>query len=149
MAARELEKVGVPVDVLVTIDATRPPKVPGNVRVCYNYYQPSVFDGTGILRGIPLETEPNFNGEIHQFNVREDRKDLLEWDTNHVNIDKNSKIHADIIAKIMPVCIPREQWVATRTPMLAGATTRPNVAPAAVPGRPQLGAALPSNNGRP
>jgi len=144
LAARALDKVGVPVDVLVTIDATRPTKVPGNVRVCYNYYQPSVFDGTGILRGIPIETEPEFKGEMHQFNVREDRKDLLEWDTNHVNIDKNSKIHADIIAKIMPVCIPRDQWVATRTPVLAGATTRP-VTPASTARRPQLGAAIPSN----
>ena len=146
LAARALDKVGVPVDVLVTIDATRPTKVPGNVRVCYNYYQPSILDGTGILRGIPLETEPEFHGEMHQFNVREDRKDLLEWDTNHVNIDKNSKIHADIIAKIMPVCIPRDQWVATRTPVLAGATTRPNTTPAS--GRQQLGAAMP-NSGTP
>jgi hypothetical protein len=130
MAARELEKVGVPVDILVTIDATRPPKVPGNVKVCYNYYQPSVFDGTGILRGIPLETEPNFTGKLYNMNVRGEYKNLLEWDTNHVNIDKNNKIHADVLAKLMPVCMPREQWVASHTPVLAGSTTTRPAAPA-------------------
>jgi hypothetical protein len=108
--------------------------VPGNVKVCYNYYQPSVFDGTGILRGIPLETEPNFTGKLYNMNVRGEYKNLLEWDTNHVNIDKNNKIHADVIAKLTPVCIPREQWVATHTPVLAGSTTtRP--APAVTPAR--------------
>lgn len=130
MAARELDKVGVPVDMLITIDATQPPKVPKNVKVVYNYYQPSVFDGTGILRGIPLETEPGFVGELHNMNVRKEYSHLLEWDTNHVNIDKNNKVHADVIAKMMQVCIPREQWVAKHGrgngPILASSTTRPS-----------------------
>jgi hypothetical protein len=124
--ARELDKVNVDVDLLICIDATRPPKVPKNVRVCYNYYQPSVFDGTGILRGIALETEPGFHGQLHNMNVRAEYQHLLEWDTNHVNIDKNTKIHADVIAKMYPVCVPRQQWVASRTPVLAGSTTRPS-----------------------
>jgi hypothetical protein len=135
MAARELDKVGVPVDMLVTIDATQPPKVPKNVKVCYNYYQPSIFDGLGILRGIPLETEPGFNGKLYNMNVRTEYKELLEWDTNHVNIDKNTKIHADIIAKMMAICPPRQEWVAARAPSLAGAriepATRPSNAPSA------------------
>jgi hypothetical protein len=125
--ARDLDAVGVDVDLLICIDATRPPKVPKNVKVCYNYYQPSVFDGTGILRGIALETDPGFRGQIHNMNVRDEYKHLLEWDTNHVNIDKNTKIHADVIAKMMPVCLPRAQWAAMHgAPMLAGSTTRPS-----------------------
>ncbi|HVT88646.1 MAG TPA: hypothetical protein VHD56_07340 [Tepidisphaeraceae bacterium] len=112
MIARELDKVNVPVDLLITLDATRPPKVPKNVKLCYNYYQPSIFDGTGILRGIPLETEPDFHGRLVNMNVRAEYKDLLEWDTNHVNIDKNSKIHKDIIAKLHTVLPTRQQWAA-------------------------------------
>jgi hypothetical protein len=124
--ARDLDKVGVEVDMLICIDPTRPPKVPKNVKICYNYYQPSVFDGTGILRGIALETEPGFHGQMLNMNVRGEYQHLLEWDTNHVNIDKNTKIHADVIAKMMPLCIPRAQWAAIHgTPVLAGSTTRP------------------------
>jgi hypothetical protein len=125
LAARALDEVGVEVDLLVTIDATRPPKVPKNVKVCYNYYQPSLFDGTGILRGVPLKTEPGFKGELHNMNVRKEYKHLMEWDTNHVNIDKNTKIHKDVIQRLLPVCPPREEWAAARAPVLAGATTRP------------------------
>lgn len=125
MFSRELQKVGVDVDVLITIDATQPPKVPGNVKVCYNYYQPSVFDGTGILRGIPLETEPDFHGKLYNMNVRGEYKQLLEWDTNHVNIDKNSKIHDDIIARVLQVCPTREQWVAAHHAIVVSPTSMP------------------------
>ncbi len=110
--SKMLEAQNIPVDLLVTIDATRPPLVPGNVKVCYNYYQPSVFDGTGILRGVPLELEPGAKTTLYNYNIRGERKDLLEWDTNHVNIDKNTKIHADAIVHIKEVCPPRAEWVA-------------------------------------
>lgn len=127
IVARALDEVNVPVDMLITIDATRPPKVPKNVKVCYNYYQPSIFDGTGILRGIPLETDPGFTGKLYNMNVRAEYKNLLEWDTNHVNIDKNKKIHADIIEKMKQICIPRAQWVAMKQrSALASSTTQPS-----------------------
>ncbi|MCS7040674.1 MAG: hypothetical protein NZP34_13800, partial [Caldilineales bacterium] len=126
MVARELDKVGVEVDMLITLDPTRPPLVPKNVKVVYNYYQPSIWDGTGILRGIPLTAEPGFRGQLHNMNVRAEYKHLLEWDTNHVNIDKNSKIHADAIARILAICPPREQWTRSRaSSYTAGPTTRP------------------------
>jgi hypothetical protein len=110
--SKMLEAENIPVDMLITIDPTRPPLVPGNVKVCYNYYQPSMFDGTGILRGIPLTLEPGAKTVLYNYNIRAERKDLLEWDTNHVNIDKNSKIHADAIAHILTVCPTRGEWVA-------------------------------------
>ena len=146
-AARELDKAGVQVDVLVTIDATRPPNLPKNVKVCYNYYQPSIFDGTGILRGIPLTPDPDFHGQLYNMNVRAEYKDLLEWDTNHVNIDKNTKIHADVISKLLPVCPPRPEWAAAHMPILAGSTTRPamHIAPPTAANTnqpPQLGDAV-------
>lgn len=124
MCARELEKVGVEVDMLITLDPTRPPQVPKNVKVVYNYYQPSIWDGTGILRGIALTADPGFKGKLYNMNVRTDYKHLLEWDTNHVNIDKNQKIHADAIQKMLTICPPRDQWVKSRG-MVASSTTRP------------------------
>lgn len=134
--ARVLEKEGVQVDAMVTLDPTRPPKLPGNVKVCYNYYQPSIFDGTGILRGIALEQEPGAAGTLYNFNIRQERKDLLEWDTNHVNVDKNTKIHKEVIARLLAEhCPPREQWVAARTGRSDGA------AAAGTPGAPGTSAA--------
>src|SRR4051794_3720171 len=56
--ARRLDTEKIPVDLLITVDATRPDLVPGNVKVCYNYYQPSVFDWTSMVRGVPLELAP-------------------------------------------------------------------------------------------
>jgi hypothetical protein len=128
MISRELQKAGVEVDMLITLDCTRPDpaSVPGNVKIAYNYYQPSIWDGTGILRGIPLTTDPDFKGKFVNMNVRKEYKNLLEWDTNHVNIDKNKKIHADVIAKIHEICPPRPQWVAARQARLASATTQPS-----------------------
>ena len=124
--SKMLEKENIPVDLLITVDATRPPQVPGNVKLCYNYYQPSIFDGTGILRGVPLELEPGAKTVLYNYNIRGERKDLLEWDTNHVNIDKNTKIHADIVAHVKEICPTRAQWVA----MHGGAT---NIAATPVP----------------
>ncbi len=110
--SKMLEKEGIPVDLLITVDPTEPPPVPGNVKLCYNYYQPSLFDGTGILRGIPLVLEPGAQTKLYNLNIRAERKDLLEWDTNHVNIDKNTKIHAEVVAHVLEVCPTREAWVA-------------------------------------
>jgi hypothetical protein len=135
--SKMLEQENIPVDMLITIDPTNPPKVPGNVKICYNYYQPSLFDSTGMLRGIPLELEPGAKTTLYNYNIRGERKDLLEWDTNHVNIDKNTKIHADAIAHILTVCPTRAEWVAmhggasfakTPVPVKSNApTTQPGV----------------------
>jgi hypothetical protein len=122
--------------------------VPGNVKVVYNYYQPSIFDGTGILRGIPLETEPDFHGKIYNMNVRAEYKHLLEWDTNHVNIDKNSKIHKDVVARVLELCPPREQWVAMQRlrtavrPTTMPITQGPAATPVATPAVRTIGAAV-------
>jgi hypothetical protein len=112
--ARVLEKEGVTVDAVFSLDPTRPPKVPKNVKICYNFYQPSVFDATGILRGIALQQDAGATGKLYNYNIRKERRDLLEWDTNHVNVDKNTKIHAEVIERLLELCPPRDAWVAAR-----------------------------------
>jgi len=108
--AHELKNEGITVDAILTMDPTLPPDVPSNVRVCHNYYQPSVFDGLGILRGIALKQEPGSTGKLINYNIRAEHKELLEPDTNHINVDKNTKIHAAIIARLLEICPPREEW---------------------------------------
>lgn len=125
--ARRLDKENIPVDLLIAVDATRPDPVPGNVKVCYNYYQPSVFDWTTMVRGQPLVLEPGTKTQLYNLNIRKERQDLLEWDTNHVNIDKNTKIHAEIVKHVMEICPTRAEWVA-----MHGGTNLTKIAPTPV-----------------
>lgn len=112
--ARKLDAEGIDVDLMITLDATNPSTVPKNVKRCVNYYQSSILDHVPVLRGVALKADTDFGGELLNLNVRGEHKDLLEWDTNHVNIDKNSKIHDDIIRRLNEVCLPRQEWLAKR-----------------------------------
>ena len=108
--ARKLQAHQIDVDLMICLDATNPATVPTNVKRCVNYYQSSLMDHLPVLRGVPLKADSGFAGEFENLNVRKDRRDLLEWDTNHVNIDKDEKIHADILRRLNTICVPREQW---------------------------------------
>lgn len=120
--SREIEKSNITVDLLVTIDATTPPKVPANVRQCYNLYQTGVLDALPIMRGIPLHADPDFKGKLRNVNIRADRKDLVDDGLNHFNIEKKEKIHQEAIKQILAICPPRAQWTADHKsppPMMA------------------------------
>ena len=111
--ARKLQLHGITVDLLICLDATNPTKVPANVRQCINYYQPSIMDALPILRGLALKTDADFHGDLQNLNVRRERRDLLEWDTNHFNIDKDTKIHADILERLEKLCVVRDPMPTT------------------------------------
>ena len=117
--ARKLQTQKIDVDLMICLDATNPDKVPANVKQCINYYQSSIMDYFPILRGLPLKTEAEFHGDLQNLNVRHEHRELLEWDTNHFNIDKDEKIHADIRKRLAAICVTRPQWLAAQT------TTRP------------------------
>ncbi|MGH7214083.1 MAG: hypothetical protein ACREIT_04910 [Tepidisphaeraceae bacterium] len=109
--ARALDDAGVRVDLLITLDPTARAIVPKNVVRCVNFYQPSIWDATPVLRGVALKTLPGAPSEqLVNLNLRGERKDLLEWDTNHVNIDKNSRIHVEVVKLVLGACPPRETW---------------------------------------
>jgi hypothetical protein len=111
--ARELDSANIPVDLLVTLDPVTPPLVPGNVMRCVNIYQThGVWDNLPVLRGVPVAKDQYFSGELVNYNIRGDRKDLLNADTDHFNIEKNEKIHQEIIRQVLATCPSRAQWVA-------------------------------------
>lgn len=112
--ARALEKKGVSVDLMVTLDPTTPPSVPKNVKLAYNYYQPQPLDVIPLFRGIPLKQDEGGSGKLVNYNLRSDRKDLLAPDTNHINIDKNPKVHDAVVQNVLEVCPERSQWTAQR-----------------------------------
>jgi hypothetical protein len=112
MLAKECESAGIPIDLIVTLDPVTPPRVPGNVKLCYNIYQPhGMTDAIPFFRGVPLEKAEGSQGILDNVNIRKDRTDLLEPDTDHYNIEKNLKIHKEVITQILEVCPPREKWV--------------------------------------
>lgn len=113
--ARELAGHDIDVDLMICMDATNPTTVPKNVKHCVNYYQSSILDHVPVLRGLPVQADADFKGVLENLNVRGEHKDLLEWDTNHFNMDKNGKIHADIIRRVNEICVQR-----------ASATTKPS-----------------------
>jgi hypothetical protein len=130
--ARELDKANIPVDCLITVDATTPPAVPKNVRLCYNYFQSNATDVVPMFRGIPLHAEDGSNVKINNYDLRKDRTDLLESNTNHINIDKNVKLHEVLVNHVLEVCPIRSVWLAQHNGLVPtsqpayGATPAPN-----------------------
>jgi len=107
-----LQEHGIKVDLLVTVDATVPPPVPPNVAVCYNYYQSQVTDFIPMFRGIPLKQEVPGSGTLVNMDLRKDRKDLLTAGTNHINIDKNTRIQDLVVTQVIDACPTRQVWLA-------------------------------------
>lgn len=89
--ARELAKHKVQVDLLITLAPFQQDPVPANVVRALNYYQAGGW-------GSPLVPEPGFKGELANI-------DVGDTGTFHVNIDKNAKVQAEIVATI--VALPR------------------------------------------
>jgi hypothetical protein len=86
--ARELEKKKIPVDLLVTLAPFMQDPVPGNVVRALNYYQAGGW-------GAPLAGDNGFHGKISNVDMGG------EIGTFHINIDKSSKVQADIAREII------------------------------------------------
>ena len=110
--ARKLEEAHINVDLIVTLDPVTPPKVPANVKWCHNVYQTNgIWQPIPYFRGVPLEKEEGSTEKLENLNIRKDRTDLLEPDTDHYNIEKNPKIHKEVLEQIEKACPPRAEWV--------------------------------------
>ena len=97
--AERLEKAGIPVDLLITIDPVTPPPVPANVKLCLNYYQSNGFwDIFPWLRGVPVSTSGP--AKVINTNIRDDPS-LSEPDTSHSTIAANPKLHRRIIDDVL------------------------------------------------
>jgi hypothetical protein len=110
--SRRLDTAGIPVDLLLTIDATTPPDVPKNVKLCLNYFQTGPADFIPMFRGIPLHGDDGANVTIQNINIRKDRTDLVVPGLGHGNIDKDMKLHDEVVKDVLKICPTREVWVA-------------------------------------
>jgi pimeloyl-ACP methyl ester carboxylesterase len=118
--ARLLEPEHIRVDLIITLDPVTPPQVPGNVTRCYNLYETNGWrDTLPWMRGIPLQLAAGSHCNLQNVDIRKDRKDLVEGDLDHFNIEKKPAIHAECIKQVDTICPPRAQWAAAHAPAVA------------------------------
>jgi pimeloyl-ACP methyl ester carboxylesterase len=113
--ARKLNDSNIPVALLVTLDPVTPETVPPNVRVCLNIYQSNWYmNVVPFFRGVPLSPAagPNdvvlLNADVHH-----NRSDLNGPGLDHFNIEKQPKIHVEIIKNVLAACPARSVWAQT------------------------------------
>lgn len=139
--AQKLKHQNVKIDLIITLDAVTPPKVPANVKKVVNLYQSNgALDNLPWLRGIPLEAERPGSVVLINQDVRTDRKDLLEPGVNHFNIEKGEKIHAEVVKQIKQVCVTRPVWALRRTSpnRIPPLSSNPQPAPTTNPSQARL-----------
>lgn len=117
--ARELEKAGVSVDMIVCLDSVDETTVSKNVRICHNYWMSGVFLNTNLLRGIPLKQEPGSTGQLYNYNCNKEYRSWREGWTNHITFDDDPKIQKRIVEQVLEVCPERSTWVSAAPPRAA------------------------------
>lgn len=124
--ARRLGQAGVPVDLLMPLDAVLPRAIPANVRRVVNIYQSNpVMDGLPFLRGLPVSPGQGFRGTIINADARSNRRDLNDPELNHFTIDKSKPIQAEVIKEVMKIAVARKGW---RAPHVRHAKNHRNTA---------------------
>ena len=120
--ARDLKDQNIEIDLVITLDPVTPPSVPSNIKLCYNIYQSNFLDALPFFRGVPLAPDSENQMNLKNVNIRENRQDLLEPGTDHFNIEKNERIHGEVLAKIKEFCPRRSDWaMRASTGLRAGA----------------------------
>lgn len=94
--ARNLDKVGIPVDLLVTVDAVSQTIVPPNVRYAMNFYKPSFVP---MFSGLRLKAVDPENTRIDNINVTT----IEGMEVNHFTIDKDPIVQAMIMKEVKKV----------------------------------------------
>jgi hypothetical protein len=88
--ANALDKHGIPVELIVTFDATSPRPVPKNVLHLVNFYQNNGF-------GKQVSAGPGFQGELTNIDLTADTG------LSHTTIEKSPRLHAMVMNKIAEV----------------------------------------------
>jgi len=100
---RELQKRGIEVDLLLLLDATSPPPIPGNVRRCVHYYEPTIFGRLlpFALAGHPVRlADPQARTEL--VNRRISRNPIISAIdvVAHFTVDADPAIHELCLGEI-------------------------------------------------
>jgi len=88
--ANQLDRQNIPIELVVTFDATRPQPVPKNVLHLVNFYQENGF-------GKPISAGPDFKGELTNIDLTADTG------LSHTTIEKSPRLHLMVMKKIEDV----------------------------------------------
>jgi len=108
--ARELEKAGIAVDMIVTMDSVDEKTVPKNVKLVHNYWMPGVFGDSNLLRGVPLTPEPGFTGTINNYNLDKEYRSWRGDLSDHIQMDDDKGLQKRIVEQLLAVCVERSKW---------------------------------------
>jgi pimeloyl-ACP methyl ester carboxylesterase len=89
-AAYQLDQRNVPIELLVSFDATNPRPVPKNVLHVVNFFQQNGF-------GKQVTAAPDFKGQLSNVDL------TAETGLSHATIDKSPRLHAMVMRKIAGV----------------------------------------------
>ncbi len=107
--AHELDQYGIDVELLVLLDATNPPPVPGNVVRCVHLYRPALAGKIlpGVFAGNPVVADPtNHRTVIRNLSLAEGRFKQTAASVGHMNIDASPLVHELVIREVVAVCRP-------------------------------------------
>ena len=113
-AAYQLDQRNVPIELLVSFDATNPRPVPKNVLHVVNFFQQNGF-------GKQVTAAPDFKGQLSNVDL------TAETGLSHTTIDKSPRLHAMVMRKITDVV---EQDLAKRIKASKKKPTKKKNAPA-------------------
>jgi Thioesterase domain len=88
--ANSLDRQKIPIELIVTFDATRPQPVPKNVLHFVNIYQENGF-------GKKVSADPDFKGELTNIDLTADTG------LSHTTIEKSPRLHALVMQKIVDI----------------------------------------------
>ena len=88
--ANQLDRQNIPIELVVTFDATQPQPVPKNVLHLVNFYQQNGF-------GKPVSAGPDFKGELTNIDLTADTG------LSHTTIEKSPRLHLMVMKKIEDV----------------------------------------------
>jgi len=112
--ARSLNRLHIPVDLLVTLDPAVSEVVPPNVRTCLNYYERRI-PGIGLLSGTLMRAGPGVELQNIRMNER-----------NHFTIDKDPVMKTSVTAWIIDLSSTQHNPEPT-TPGRVEARTTPSL----------------------
>jgi len=96
--ARNLDRAGIPVDLLITVDAVSVRTVPGNVKYALNIYKPGYVP---MFSGLQLRAVNAASTKIDNINVQ----NMRELHVNHFTIDKDEVVQAMILKEVDKVLV--------------------------------------------
>jgi Thioesterase domain len=88
--ANQLDRQNIPIELIITFDATQPRPVPKNVLHIVNFYQENGF-------GKPVAVGPDFKGELTNIDLTADTG------LSHTTIEKSPRLHMMVMNKIEEV----------------------------------------------